>query len=186
MPPNRQFLYIGGLTAKPVINDNERSGRFRRQPNLAVRPREAPDSVDRQQHVDRDRGGDRTARFAGSSGQHDDVIRFRYLNTISRMTSWRQLIGHVAVYGITREADEGAAAPRFQLLLVAQMPVIAYFAIRWLPKAPRQALAVLGLHALAGCLAVASVLVIERFGSGCAGRVEGGCQLRTQPRQKHD
>ena len=40
------------------------------------------------------------------------------------------VIIHVAMYGVTRDADEGTPAHIFQLLLIAQMPIVAYFAIR--------------------------------------------------------
>ena len=56
-----------------------------------------------------------------------------------------------------READEGAAAHIFQLLIVAQVPVGAFFAIKWLPQAPRQALLVLALQACAVLAAFAPV-----------------------------
>ena len=59
------------------------------------------------------------------------------------------VLGHIARFGVTREADEGAAAHIFQLLLVAQLPIVAFFAIRFLPRMPRQALLVLALQAAA-------------------------------------
>jgi hypothetical protein len=43
---------------------------------------------------------------------------------------------NVAIFGVVREADEGAAAHIWQLLIAGQVPFIAYFAIRWLPSAP--------------------------------------------------
>src|SRR5579863_708604 len=49
--------------------------------------------------------------------------------------------------GLAREPDEGAIAHIWQLLMAGQMPVLLFFAIRWLPRAPRQALYVLGLQA---------------------------------------
>lgn len=64
---------------------------------------------------------------------------------------------HAARYGIVHEADEGTSAHLFQLLMVAQVPVIAIFAIKWLPQAPRQALLVLGLQAGAAFAAFAAV-----------------------------
>ena len=67
------------------------------------------------------------------------------------------VLGHVAVYGVVHEADEGAAAHIFQLLMAAQIPVVAYFAFTWLRRSPRQALPVLapqGGAALAACTAV--------------------------------
>jgi hypothetical protein len=64
---------------------------------------------------------------------------------------------HAAVFGIVHEADEGAAAHIFQILMALQLPVIAYFAFKWLQKQPRQALQVLALQAGAGIAAFISV-----------------------------
>jgi hypothetical protein len=63
----------------------------------------------------------------------------------------------VAVFGVVRQADEGAAAHVFQLLLAAQVPIVAFFAIKWLPRSPKQALLVLLLQAGAGLTALAPV-----------------------------
>jgi hypothetical protein len=57
------------------------------------------------------------------------------------------VLGHIALYGAAREADEGAAAHVWQLLMAAQLPVLAWFAVKWIRKAPRQALGVLALQA---------------------------------------
>ncbi len=54
------------------------------------------------------------------------------------------VIGYAAMFG--RQADEGAAAHVWQLLMVGQVPVVAFFAIKWLPTEPRQALLVLALQ----------------------------------------
>ena len=59
------------------------------------------------------------------------------------------VIGHAMIYGIVHEADEGAAAHIFQILMAAQIPVLAYFAFKWLPSQPRQALQVLALQVAA-------------------------------------
>ena len=47
---------------------------------------------------------------------------------------------HVAMFGAAREADEGSAAHIFQILLIAQLPIVAFFAVKRLPRAPSQAL----------------------------------------------
>ena len=67
---------------------------------------------------------------------------------------------HIAIYGTAREPDEGAAAHLWQLLMAGQLPIIAFFAIRWLPQAPRSALPVLALQAAAGLAAVAPVFLL--------------------------
>ena len=67
------------------------------------------------------------------------------------------VLAHIVMFGIVREADEGAAAHIFQLLMAAQVPVVAFFAIRWLPRTPRQTLQVLALQVVAALAALAPV-----------------------------
>lgn len=67
---------------------------------------------------------------------------------------------HVALHGAAREADEGTAAHLFQLLLAGELPIVAYFAIRWLPRETRPALGVLALQAAAGLAALAPVFFL--------------------------
>lgn len=64
---------------------------------------------------------------------------------------------HIANFGTARQADEGTAAHLWQLLMATQLPIIACFAIKWLPRTPRQALWVLVLQAMAGLAAMAPV-----------------------------
>ena len=70
------------------------------------------------------------------------------------------VLGHVAMFGVVREPDEGTAAHIFQLLLIAELPIVTFFAIKWLPRAPREALQVLVLQALAGLAALAPVFLL--------------------------
>jgi hypothetical protein len=71
------------------------------------------------------------------------------------------VLGHIAMFGTARQADEGAAAHLWQLLMGGQVPIIAFFAIKWLPRTPSQALLVLGLQALAGVAAAAPVFLLK-------------------------
>ena len=50
---------------------------------------------------------------------------------------------HIAMIGIAHEADEGAAAHIWQILMAGQVPVVAFYAVKWLPRAPRTALPVI-------------------------------------------
>ena len=68
------------------------------------------------------------------------------------------VLGHVAMFGAAREADEGATAHLWQLLMAGQLPLIAYFAITWFRRAPRQGLEVMALQAGAALAALAPVL----------------------------
>jgi hypothetical protein len=67
------------------------------------------------------------------------------------------VLSHVALLGVVHEADEGTAAHLWQLLMAGRLPVVAYFALKWLPQAPGQALAVLLLQAVAALAACVPV-----------------------------
>ncbi len=71
------------------------------------------------------------------------------------------VLGSVAIFGVVHEADEGAAAHIFQLLMAGQMPVLLFFAIKWLPRAPKQTLLVLALQASAALAALAPVFFLK-------------------------
>jgi hypothetical protein len=68
--------------------------------------------------------------------------------------------GHAAMYGVVHEADEGTPAHIFQLLMILQVPLVAFFAITWLPRDRRQTLQVLALQAAAGLAAFAAVFFL--------------------------
>ena len=71
------------------------------------------------------------------------------------------VLGHVAMFGVAREADEGTAAHIWQILMAAQIPIVAFFAIKWLPRIPRQALLVLALQGGAALAALAPVFFLN-------------------------
>src|SRR5256885_3630027 len=68
---------------------------------------------------------------------------------------------HIARFGVVREADEGTAAHIWQLLMAAQLPIILFFAVRWLPRNPKSAFAVLALQAAAIIAALAPVFLLH-------------------------
>jgi hypothetical protein len=72
------------------------------------------------------------------------------------------LAGALALYGVPRTGgDEGAAAHTWQLLMVFQLPLIGYFAWKWLRRAPRQAVLVLALQGAAAVAALAPVYLLH-------------------------
>ena len=71
------------------------------------------------------------------------------------------VLGHVAMFGAVREADEGTAAHIWQILMAAQVPIVTFFAIKWLPRAPRQALHILALQVGAALAALAPVFFLN-------------------------
>jgi hypothetical protein len=70
------------------------------------------------------------------------------------------VLGYVARYGAVRQPDEGAVAHLWQLLMAVQIPIIGFFAIKWVPKAPRQTLPVLALQAGAALASLSLVFFL--------------------------
>ncbi|MEP6820351.1 MAG: hypothetical protein ABJA18_12520 [bacterium] len=93
------------------------------------------------------------------------------LSTMKKPSAWVPLamslaavamvLVHVVMFGAAREADEGTAAHLWQILMAAQLPIIAFFAIKWLPRTPKQALLVLALQATAALAALAPVFFLN-------------------------
>ncbi|OGK21291.1 hypothetical protein A3C23_02160 [Candidatus Roizmanbacteria bacterium RIFCSPHIGHO2_02_FULL_37_13b] len=92
-------------------------------------------------------------------------------NLLSKTSAWLPLamsataliftLVWLAVFGVVRSEDEGTAAHIFQLLMGGQLPIIAFFAIKWLPQKPKQALGILALQFIAGVVAFAPVYFLE-------------------------
>lgn len=81
------------------------------------------------------------------------------------LTALALVLGHVAgdviqSGHILREADEGADAHIWQILMATQIPILAFFAVKWLPRAPRQTLKVLALQAGAVLANLAAVFFL--------------------------
>lgn len=52
-----------------------------------------------------------------------------YLPLIMSAAGLALVLVHAARYGIVHDADEGTSAHLFQILMVAQVPIVAFFAI---------------------------------------------------------
>lgn len=57
-----------------------------------------------------------------------------YLPLMMSTAAFLLVVSHAAVFGITHDTDEGAAAHTWQILMAGQLPFVAYFVIRWLPN----------------------------------------------------
>ena len=68
---------------------------------------------------------------------------------------------YVAIFGIVHNQDEGTPAHIFQLIMVTQLPIAGYFAVRWLPKQPKQSLMVLAFQAVAWIIPIATIIYLE-------------------------
>jgi hypothetical protein len=68
---------------------------------------------------------------------------------------------YLALHGPAPQPDEGAAAHIWQLLMAGQVPIVLFFAIRWVPAKPREAVPVLVLQVVAAMSAMAPVFLLH-------------------------
>jgi hypothetical protein len=81
-----------------------------------------------------------------------------FLPMVMSVTGLALLLGSIVVHsGVVRDEDEGAIAHIWQLLMAGQLPLLAYFVFRWLPRLPRHTLCVLALQISAALAAMAPV-----------------------------
>ncbi|MFN2623407.1 MAG: hypothetical protein ABR611_11230 [Chthoniobacterales bacterium] len=80
-----------------------------------------------------------------------------WLPVLMSVTALAIVLLHIVRHGTAREADEGTSAHLWQILMAGQLPIIAFFAIRWLPRNPKPALLVLVIQAIAGIAALTPV-----------------------------
>jgi len=66
----------------------------------------------------------------------------------------------VLIHGLGPEPDEGTLAHLYQLLVVGQIPVVAYFGLRWFRLAPLQGLRVVVAQGFALAAALLPVFML--------------------------
>lgn len=84
-----------------------------------------------------------------------------FLPVAMSLTALATVLVFLASHGPAPQADEGAAAHIWQLLMVAQVPIMLYFAIRWVPESPREAVPILALQLAAAVAALTPVFLLR-------------------------
>ena len=64
-------------------------------------------------------------------------------------------------FGTSNDGDEGTAAHLWQLLMIGQMPIVAWFAISWVPRVPRLAIAVMAVQLAAALSSALPVFLLH-------------------------
>jgi len=67
----------------------------------------------------------------------------------------------LAFHGPAPQPDEGAAAHIWQLLMAGQVPIVLFFAIKWIPRERRRAVPILILQVVAALAAMAPVFLLH-------------------------
>ena len=67
----------------------------------------------------------------------------------------------LAIHGSAPQQDEGAAAHIWQLLMAGQVPVVLFFALKWVPRTPRDTVPILALQIVAALAAAAPIFLLH-------------------------
>jgi hypothetical protein len=70
------------------------------------------------------------------------------------------VIYHITNFGTAPQPDEGTAAHIWQLLMAGQLPIVAFFAIKYLPRNPKTAMWILALQIATALAALAPVYAL--------------------------
>lgn len=84
-----------------------------------------------------------------------------FLPVVMSLGALAAVLIFLALHGPAPQPDEGAAAHIWQLLMAGQVPFVAFFAIRWVPRAPRRAVPILVLQLTAALAAMAPVFLLH-------------------------
>lgn len=84
-----------------------------------------------------------------------------FLPVAMSLTALATVLVFLVSHGPAPQADEGAAAHIWQLLMAAQVPIVLYFAIRWVPVSPREAVPILALQLAAAVAALTPVFLLR-------------------------
>ncbi len=63
------------------------------------------------------------------------------------------VLGYAVRFGTAPQPDEGTAAHLWQLMMGCQVPIVVYFAMRWVPRYGRRAIGVTAVQLAAACAA---------------------------------
>ena len=84
-----------------------------------------------------------------------------FLPVVMSLGALAVVLIYLALHGPAPQPDEGAAAHIWQLLMAGQVPIVLFFAIRWVPERPREAVPILLLQAVAALAAMAPVFLLH-------------------------
>jgi hypothetical protein len=84
-----------------------------------------------------------------------------FLPVVMSLGALATVVVFVIRHGPAPQADEGTAAHIWQLLMAGQVPIVVFFAIKWLPRSPLRALRILALQLGAALVAMAPVFLLH-------------------------
>ena len=83
-----------------------------------------------------------------------------FLPLVMSLLALGMVLVHFTIFGIVEETDEGTAAHIFQLLMVGQVPIVAFLAFRRLTIAPRQTFFFIVFQVVAALAAIMAVFFL--------------------------
>ena len=83
-----------------------------------------------------------------------------FLPVLMSLAALAVVLTFLVLHGTAPQADEGLEAHLWQVLMAGQVPVVVFFAIKWLPQSPGQTIRVIALQIGAALAALAPVFLL--------------------------
>ena len=83
-----------------------------------------------------------------------------FLPVLMSLAALAVVLTFIVLHGTAPQADEGLAAHLWQVLMAGQIPLVVFFAIKWLPQSPGQVIRVIALQIAAALAALAPVFLL--------------------------
>jgi hypothetical protein len=84
-----------------------------------------------------------------------------FLPVVMSLGALATAVSFLVLHGPAPQVDETAAAHMWQILMAGQVPIVMFFALKWVPRAPRRALLILALQFAAALAAMAPVFLLH-------------------------
>src|SRR3954465_12741042 len=83
-----------------------------------------------------------------------------FLPVVMSLGAIAAILLFISLHGTGPQADEGAEAHIWQLLMAGQLPIVLFFLIKWLPQSPYEVAVVLTLQIVAALAAIVPVYLL--------------------------
>lgn len=84
-----------------------------------------------------------------------------FLPIVMSLCALAFVLGAIALNGVQHEADEGAVAHMWQLLMAGQLPILAFFAFKWPVRDRKAGLSILALQLIGFGAALLPVWILR-------------------------
>lgn len=102
---------------------------------------------------------------SGSIGDRPTFLRLvikptGFFPVLLSLAALTLVMAHAAIFGVSDDPVEGTTVQAFRLIMLAQLPIIAVFTVKWLTRAPAPAVLVIALQLISAVSTIVSAICL--------------------------